>query len=333
MKKTGTILYSHHETVEGTGEPENKDQRYAEYRLKWEELPLKKEVSEFPLHLDIEVTNACNLKCPMCYRAVMKDEVGFMDFGLFKKLIDEGEKYRLPSANLSWRGEPLLHPEFFEMVKYAKRRGVVDVRINTNGTLLDDENLGEMIESGIDRVIVSVDGATKSTYESLRKGADFKKVTAGVKKLVDLRNSMKKETPSVEVQIIDMKQTRGEIGKFIEFWKPIVNSISIATYRNPVGKEKDEFRVERPYTAAFPCPQLWQRLVVGWNGKIYMCCGDNVGLTVLGDAREEKLNDVWHGDNLEKIRELHKDYKFGKIPSCDICEFNKYPEGKKRWAT
>jgi len=333
MKKIETILYSHHEIVEGTGEPENRNPRYAEYRLKWEELPLKKEVSEFPLHLDIENTNACNLKCPMCYRNVMRDKEGFMDFGLYKKIIDEGEEYRLPSVNLSWRGEPLLHPEFFEMVKYAKKHGVVDVRINTNGALLNDETIKETIESEIDKVIVSVDGATKGTYESLRKGANFEKVTAEIKKLVNVRNSMKKETPSVEVQIIDMKQTRGEIEKFIKFWRPIVNSISIATYRNPVGKEKDEFRVEQPYMMAFPCPQLWQRLVIGWNGKIYMCCGDNVGLMVLGDAKKEKLYDVWHGDELNKIRGLHKNYEFEKISSCKICEFNKYPENKRRWVT
>jgi radical SAM protein with 4Fe4S-binding SPASM domain len=99
-----------------------------------------------------------------------------------------------------------------------------------------------------------------------------------------------------------------------------------------VAKNPDEFRVELPYTMAFPCPQLWQRLVVGWNGNIYMCCGDNVGLTVLGDAKKDKLHEIWHGEKLKKIRELQKNYEFGKISSCKACEFNKYPENKKRWA-
>jgi len=84
MEKIGTMLYSHHEVIEGTGEPGNNDPRYIDYRQRWEELPLKKEVSEFPLHLDIEVTDACNLKCPMCYRSIAVGKGGFMDVNLYK---------------------------------------------------------------------------------------------------------------------------------------------------------------------------------------------------------------------------------------------------------
>ena len=333
MEKIGTILYSHHEVIEGTGEPENNDPRYIDYRQKWEELPLKKEVSEFPLHLDIEVTDACNLECPMCYRSVAGGEGGFMDVNLYKKIIDEGERYNLPSINLSWRGEPLLHPGFFDMVGYAKEHGIIDVRVNTNGALLDDEGIEGLIESGIDRVIFSVDGATKGTYEKIRIGSDFDRVTASIRKLVSVRDSMGREKPSVEVQIIDMKPTRDEIGRFIEGWETTANRISVAMYRNQVGGENDEFRIEQPYTGTFPCPQLWQRLVIGWDGKIYKCCGDNAGLTVLGDVREDELYDVWHGDRLHEIRELHKNHEFKRIDSCRICEFNKYAEKKKRWKT
>ncbi len=331
MKKTETILYSHHEIIQGTGEPENNDPRYRDYRKKWEELPSKKKVSEFPLHLDIEATNACNLKCPMCYRYIMKDNEGFMSIKLYKKIIDEGEKYKLPSINLSWRGEPLLHPLFFDMVKYAKNHGVIDIRINTNGTLLDDGRIKELIESGIDKVIFSVDGATKDTYESIRIGSKFDKVIANIRELVNMRNSMNRGNPSIEMQIIDMKQTRDDIGRFIEIWRTTVNRISIVMYRNRFGEKNDEFRIERPYTTIFPCPQLWQRLVIGWNGKIHKCCGDSAGLIVLGDAKKEDLYDIWHSEKLNEIRKLHKDYESERIDSCRICEFNKYTETKKRW--
>jgi len=331
MEKIETILYSHHDIIEGTGEPSSNDPRYIDYREKWEELPLKKEVSKFPLHLDIEVTNLCNLKCPMCYRHTMREKEGVMDFELFKKIIDEGKKYGLSSANLSWRGEPLLHPKFFDMVKYAKEQGVIDVRINTNGTLLKNDKIEKLIQSRIDKVIFSVDGATKDTYENIRIGADFYKVTTNIRELIHKRDSMKKEKPSVEMQIIDMKPTRKEIGKFIETWRNTVNRIIVVMYRNPFGKEKDRFRVEHTYTKKFPCPQLWQRLVIGWSGTIYKCCGDYAGLAVLGDAKKEKLYEVWHGDKLNKIRDLHKNYEFNKIASCKMCEFNKYPKNKRTW--
>lgn len=323
MEKSETILYSHHKVIEGAGEPEDNTSRYEEYRNKWEELPVKKEVSDFPLHLDIELTNSCNLKCPMCYRRSMRDKEGLMDFALFKKVVDEGQRYGLPSINLSWRGEPLLHPDFFTLVKYAKRRDIIDIRINTNGTLLDDNGLDRLIESRIDRVIFSIDGATKDTYEKVRAGADFSLVTANIRNLIQKRNSVKKENPSVELQIIDMRQTRNEIGDFIRAWKDIVNRIIIVVYRNPFGKKKDKFRVEGPYTKIFPCPQLWQRLVIGWDGKVYKCCGDTAGLVVLGDAKQESLYGLWHSERLNKIRKLHENYEFSKIASCKICEFNK----------
>lgn len=331
MEKTATILYSHHDIIEGTGEYKNDNPRYIEYRKKWEELPLKREISKFPLHLDIEITNACNLKCIMCYRKAMKDKEGFMSFELYKKIINQGGMYGLPSVNLSWRGEPLLHPRFFDMVKYAKEHGIIDVRVNTNGTLLDDDKIEKLIESRIDRVIFSFDGSTKGTYESIRVGANFYQVTEKIRKLIRMRNFMKKEKPSVELQIIDMKQTRSEIKKFIEMWRNVVNRIYVVMYRNPFGEEKDEFRVEGKYIKEFPCPQLWQRLVIGWDGKVYKCCGDNKGLTVFWDAKKESLYDIWHSDKLNNIRDLHKHFKFNKIASCKICEFNKYPKTKKRW--
>lgn len=330
-KKTETILYSHHDFIGGTGEPKNNNPKYIEYRKKWEELPSKKEVSEFPLHLDIEITNACNLRCPMCFRRVMKDEEGFMDFDLYKKLVDEGEKYGLSSINLAWRGEPLLHPKIFDMIQYAKEHGVVEIRINTNGTLLNEDRIKKLIKSGIDKVIFSVDGVTKDTYNRIRIGADFDKVIENIKEVIRVRGSMKRKWPSIEVQIMDLKQTRKEVDKFISTWKNLANRVVVCAYRNPFGEEKDDFRVEQPYTKKFPCVQLWQRLAIIWNGRTYMCCGDNVGSVVLGNAKKDRLYDIWHGGKLNRIRALHKNYEFNKIPACKICEFNEYPETKKKW--
>ncbi|MFH1327488.1 MAG: radical SAM protein, partial [Candidatus Bathyarchaeota archaeon] len=153
LRKIRTVLYSHHCTIVCNDKAEKtKDSRYRGYRKKWDNHPLKKIVAEFPLHVDIEATNACNLHCPMCYGRESRGKSSFIDFGLFKRVIDCGAKYGLPSINLSWRGEPFLHPQLIDMIKYAKENEVVDVRINTNGVLVDAEKCKELLESGLDRI-------------------------------------------------------------------------------------------------------------------------------------------------------------------------------------
>lgn len=136
-------------------------QDYFIYRKRWQEYPQKKIIADFPLHLDIETTNNCNLRCPMCGRNWMEEKIGYLDWELFKKIIDEGIKYHLPSIKLNYRREPLLHPDLSKMVKYAKEKGILEVQSNTNGLLLNDQKAEELIEAGLDRIIFSFDGATK----------------------------------------------------------------------------------------------------------------------------------------------------------------------------
>jgi radical SAM protein with 4Fe4S-binding SPASM domain len=288
--------------------------KYFDYRKKWKENPENKIVGEFPLHLDIETTNNCNLRCVMCGRNWMKEKLGYMDWELFKKIIDEGAKYKLPSIKLNYRGEPLLHPKVVEMVRYAKGKGILEVQFNTNGFLLDEKMAEKLIDAGLDRIIFSFDAARRDTYNKIRKGSDYDKVVANIKGLVEIRNKKGLKKPLIRVQMVKMPENKEEIEEFIKMWAPIVNRMAVSTHRDPLGKKE---KIEH-----FACPQIWQRLMICWDGEVRMCCGDWYGEYVLGNAKNEKLHDIWQNEKLAAVRKLHSEGNFDQLPVCAKCEVN-----------
>ncbi len=324
----------------GTDRSGNADEtfgpEYKEYRRKWFEYPQNYTLGDFPLHLDVESTNACNLKCVMCTRNFMEEEIGFIDFGLYKKVIDEAADHKLPSLKLNFRGEPLLHPDLPKLVKYAKDMGILEVQFNTNGMPLTEKISEELLKAGLDRILFSVDGATKETYEKIRTGANFERVVGNIKNLVEIRNSMGLKRPSVRVQMVKMEQNKHEIEKFIKMWVDVVNRVAVTVRREPylkLDKIAESFPCPQPHTIGepvvkglefehFPCHQIWQRMVVLWTGETFMCCGDWHGEYPLGNAKKETLREMWNGEKYNFVRMLHKRGRLEAVPICARCEVN-----------
>lgn len=314
-----TIVNSGHYQFLGTDKIEDGEKSFGKdyfaYRKKWKEYPQKKILTDFPLHLDIESTNNCNLKCPMCGRNWMKEKLGFINWKLFTKIIAEAAKYRLPSIKLNYRGEPLLHSDLPKMVKYAKEKGILEVQFNTNGLLLNEKKAKELIDAGLDRIIFSFDGATKKTYEKIRRGSDYEKVVDNIKNLVRLRWERGLKRPLIRVQMVKMPLNEKEVEDFLRFWLPIANRVAVSAVMDFSGKKEEEIE-------HFPCPQIWQRLMICWDGEARMCCGDWYGGFPLGNVKEMSLYDIWHGEKLNRVRKLHSEGNFDKIPACARCEVN-----------
>ena len=128
----------------------------------------------------------------MCPRTVLIArgtfaDVGLMEFDLYKKIIDEGEKYNLPSVKLQYLGEPLAHPDLGKQIKYAKDAGVLDVMFNTNATLLTEEKSHEILESGIDAIFFSFDSMDPDTYNKIRLGANYDEVMENILQFLDIK--------------------------------------------------------------------------------------------------------------------------------------------------
>lgn len=295
---------------------------YFEYRKAWVERPVRNEPGDFPLHVDIESTNRCNLRCSMCQIDFRSMKQGDMEMSLYKRIIKECGENRLPSIKLNYRGEPMLNRSLPEMVRLAKDAGIIEVQFNTNGVLLNERLANDLIDAGLDRIKFSVDGATPEVYENIR-GTKYQRVVDNINNLIRLRDGKGKIRPITHVQMVYMQDNKEEVVKYVKFWEDKVNRIGFSRYRSTERILEDTRRVESAPTVTVPCPQLWQRLLVTYDGQILMCCGDHKALNPLGHISKNSLKEIWHSDLLAKYRRLHLEDRSGEIAACSICEINR----------
>jgi len=294
---------------------------YKKYRKLWHSLPKQHKVSDFPLHLDIENSSVCNLSCRMCARSHMRLGNHYMSFSLFKSIFDFG----IPkSIKLNYRNEPLTHPRVAEMVEYAKNLGVIEVMFNTNGTLLTESLVHDLIAAGLDKIIFSIDSHDPETYKEIR-GVDLNDVLRNIKLLLSIRDSCDScdSYPVIRVQKVRLPNLEHENKSYLEFFRDLgVDHVAFVPFRNrsPYLLSLGKYYHSRP---EFPCPQIWQRLVITYEGKVLMCCGDLYERNPLGYVPDMHIPSIWRGDKLEQFRNLHIKGESHMIPSCRPCEVNK----------
>ena len=288
------------------------DRHYIEYRERWNDVPKTGKTLNMPLNLDVETTNACNLRCPFCVREYMKDNIGKMTNETFDKIIEEVEMIKLPAMKMNWRGEPTLHEQLPKMIRKAKHAGVVEVSINTNGTMFTPTLIANLIDSGLDRIIISIDSINSDVYRTQRVGAELEDTIAGLKKLLELRKISSGEygRPYIRVQKIDLPETRQE--DFVTYFKNLgVDTVAINTY-----KEKDETGID---WEPLPCCQPFQRMGVTWDGNFFPCCQGHM-FPSIGNVKDMSIVGAWHSPMMYQLREFHHTGKQGLIPQCRKCE-------------
>lgn len=303
------------------------EEEYRDYRRHWVEYAKNKIVSEYPLLIDAELATACNLKCPMCYTITdefkNKVNVSLMEFGLFKKIIDE-IRGKVPSLRLSLRGEPTLHKKFAECIQYAKENGIKEVSFLTNGSKLTKEFFIEIMEAGVDWITISVDGIGE-VYEGIRKPLKFKET---LQKIIDIKRI--KDERGVRKPVIKIQSVWPAIKSNPEtYYNTFEANVDLIAY-NPLidylGNDKDII-----YEDGFSCPQHYQRLVIGADGLAMMCSNDEDGTVIVGDVNKESIFDIWHGEKLNNIRTIHKKQNgFMEIPVCRRCYLPRATEDGER---
>jgi len=301
---------------------EDASKDYQEYRRRWKENPEKFIVSDFPIHLDIEINTHCNLKCFMCFQSYDPPKTVNMETEVFKKIIDEGIKKGLCSIKTQYRGEPLLDPRMPELVKYAKDKGILEVMFNTNATLLIEEKARALIEAGLDKIICSVDGCTEKVYEDIRINANFKTTLQNIKNLQKLKKEMGVKKPIVRVQMVDTPKNHHQIDDYLKFWGKIADHVGIEDMLDWNAKEEDTTPLPD-----FACAQLWQRLLITADGDVLPCCratrGGTEKLMVLGNIKESTISEIWQGDKLKALRNLHYNGESQKVRMCRLCGLRK----------
>lgn len=300
----------------------------------------------WPTHLQIEPTNRCNLRCALCpVTAGMDRPAGYMDLNLYKRIIDEIGEYVFLILLWDW-GEPFLNPSIYEMISYAKQKGIKLVS-STNGHLFTKrEEAEKLVLSGLDSIIFAVDGISQETYEPYRQGGSLESVLKGVRMVVAQKQALHSKTPFVNFRFIVMKHNEHEIPKLKELARSLeVDALTLKTL-NPVNQDPysenpserrmhNEFLPEDLRYRRFkydstgqhvirlrrnPCKQLWNHPVIHWNGTVCMCTYDPKEKYVLGDLNRQSCKEIWNGLPYRNLRrQFRRDWE--TLPLCRECSY------------
>ncbi len=279
--------------------------KYLSYELELERAPT------FPDRVYVESTNVCNLDCIMCPTGLHVDTrpKGYMDWGLYTAIIDEIAPWVEAVVLHSW-GEPLLHRRFVDMVCYAKERDVW-VETSTNATLLTEDVARRILEAGLDRIYLSMDGLTKETYEKVRVKGKFEEVLANIERFLDLKQELGSRVEA-DIQIVRLSETDAEVEEFVRRWKrshaDLINIKELDTWGGQIEEVASlavDGQTEDVNLRRKPCPNLWYHCHIHWDGTLVSCSRDYDAVTPLGNVRNGGVLKTWHGARMRAMRRWH----------------------------
>lgn len=278
---------------------------------------------DFPSVVLLDSISYCNLLCSMCFHKDMSRKRGLMPWDRFVKLIDEVAEKR-PDARV-WMvffGEALIiknrKPTIFEMIKYAKSKGLTDVVLNSNANLLDAKAAEQLIDSGLDAIYIGIDAFSPETYAKVRVGGNYNKVVKNVLHLLELQKTTGRHNPKVFVQFVEMDINQHEVEPFVEFWKDKGANVKIRPKVSWAGKV-DAPNLVLGDEERWPCYWAMHSMSITDQGKVVTCAVDLDAGWVAGDANEHSLEELWNGP-LQEFRQKHLDKKFSELPPlCRDC--------------
>jgi radical SAM protein with 4Fe4S-binding SPASM domain len=311
------------------------------YLSKWSGKPVQ---WGLPISISVEPTTSCNLRCPECpsgLRAFTRP-TGMLKKDFFSETIDQ------LSADLLYlvfyfQGEPYLNPSFLDMVRYASSKRIYTAT-STNAHYLNDENARKTIESGLDRLIISIDGTTQDVYQQYRVGGNLNKVLEGTKNLVNWKKKLNSKTPHIIFQFLVVRpnehqieevrklgehygvdEVRFKTAQVYDYVKDPNKLIPAADKFSRYHKNKDgDYQLKN--SLSNHCWRLWHSTVITWDGLVVPCCFDKDAINKLGNLKGQTFREVWH--NKEYISFRKKILNGRKnIGICSNCT-----EGTKVWS-
>jgi radical SAM protein with 4Fe4S-binding SPASM domain len=318
---------------------------YKLYREKWQKAQSLKLVQNYPIHLDFEMHYGCNLKCPQCILQADRRELDVrhpyhvskkankISFLKFKEIIDEGVTYGLCSVTLGVNNEPLLDKSIINFINYAFNKGILDIILITNATLLTEEMSQKLIDSGLTKLYFSIDAATEETYRKIRKGGKFKDVIKNIMYLLELKRKNNRILPITRVSFVKSKANKQEENDFIRFWKRKVDYISIQAFYAPsygtsqARKLGEEYQISNnSLKKSGSCSQPFQRLTIYYDGSVHPCCNWPGATLDVGNIYNDSIYNIWNSDKMKELRKSINN-RISMPRECKICRqavFGKY---------
>lgn len=285
----------------------------------------------YPIGINVEISSVCNSRCIMCHfsenhgMGLVDNPPPFMPMDLYQKIVNEVADWPHPvGLDFSWRGEPLMNPEWDRYILYARTRSL-PVVLTTNGSLLTNETARKLLDLDISQIIISLDGATAKTYESIRNGLSFARVVRNLENLIDLK---KRVYPSASTKIMIktciQPENENEEHAIVERWLPLVDHV-VQQYKgiyDPRTRHAYSYKVFVNKNEILPfCPQPFLIQSVTATGRVYDCCvaysPDDV---VMGDCRKRSLAQIWCDEPFESKRREMLSGNADRLQNCKACE-------------
>jgi radical SAM protein with 4Fe4S-binding SPASM domain len=296
-----------------------------------------------PISIAIEPTTSCNLRCPECPsgKREFSRPTGMLKPDFFKEMIDAIHK-SVYYLTFYFQGEPYLNPDFLDMVNYASEKKIY-TSTSTNAHFLNDENARKTVESGLDRLIISIDGTSQEVYESYRIGGDLEKVIQGTKNLIKWKKRLHSKTPHLIFQFLVVRPNEHQINEVIQLARDLgIDELRFKTAQvydylkgNPLIPENgrySRYRKEKDGTFSIKnnldnhCWRLWSSTVITWDGLLVPCCFDKDARHQMGDLKKYKFQQIWKNTAYSNFRSsVLRSRK--EIDICSNCT-----EGTKVWA-
>jgi radical SAM protein with 4Fe4S-binding SPASM domain len=331
-----SLLLSNKDMFNVIGKELGREDEFREYRRLFDESARDfKVMQKFPVHVDFEINFRCNYKCIFCTMSLPTDELKewgdntkSISLNEFKKIIDQGVKNGLKSVGFNGFNEPLTVPNLTEYIRYARDSKLLDIIFNTNGSLLTEDKARDLIDSGVTRIMISLDAFKKETYEQFRIGGDYDRVKTNILNLLKIRNSLGKVLPLVRLSFIANKNNVEELPDFIAFWKDKVDFFSIQSLGDPFLSNKNRsdkfrnlFKVNKAELDFWDCPQPFMRVLIRHNGDVIPCCSFAGMKLIVGNINKQSLFEIWNGTRIENIRQ-NVNNKDKQPKTCKACRGN-----------
>ncbi len=300
-------------------------------------------INGLPVHLAIEPTTACNLRCPECPSGLRSftRPTGNLKQDLFKRVVDELAP-DLWGLTFYFQGEPYINPGFLDMVAHAHRRGLY-TNTSTNAHFLDEEKAEATVRSGLSRLIISLDGTTQETYAAYRREGELARVLEGAERIVKWKRELKSLTPHVVFQFLVVRPNEHQVHEARALAKRIgVDDLWLKTAQvydprndHPLIPTQDKYaRYRRNASGVWEaknrldddCWKMWHSCVITWDGRVVPCCFDKDAQHVLGDLRTHSFRELWHSEAYNNFRRQLLTAR-GSIAMCRNCS-----EGSPVWA-
>jgi radical SAM protein with 4Fe4S-binding SPASM domain len=249
-----------------------------------------------------------------------KEDKGFMDFDLYRKIVDESKDFAF-EINLAHRGESLMHPKLIDAIDYARKNRIF-TRLHTNGSLLTDDTSRKIIQSQLNRISFSFDGYDKETYEKIRIGGKFDKTFENIVHFLELKKEARSKKPITTIEVINFEEKNKQ--EFLEAKKRFrsqlknlpLNSIVFRDMHNWAGQIKKK-RLQGNYTI---CPFPWNALIIFWDGAVLPCTQDFFGKFIVGDVKNSSLREIWNGESMRQLRQKLAEGSIADLKACSECD-------------